>query len=130
MNCFKKGLGLMALLVLTAGCFEHNPVLPVHDEVLVYNLPYDLTYLRVVEGLQSVAGWDLDITLKESGLVRVRNLDYSGLDDADKRTVTFLVKRIESRKTSVELMPESQQTLGSGDLLKAVANELSQEVPK
>lgn len=130
MNGIKKGFGVMALMILMSGCFNHNPVLPVHDEVLVYDIPYDLTFLRVIDALQSVAGWDLELTTKEAGLIRVRNIDYGGLDDSDRRTVTFLVKRIDSGKTSVELAPNSQQTLGSGDLLKAVSGELSREVQK
>lgn len=130
MNGFKKGLMAIFFGILFAGCLQHKPFLPVHDQVLVYDIPYDLVYLRVLEGLQSVPGWDLEATVKEAGLIRVRNINISTLEDSDKRTITFLVKRLESGKTSVELAPSSQQTLGGGDLIKAVAHELDRELEK
>ena len=118
---------LMAALVLM-GCAHHNPILPVHDEVLVYPLAYDLTYLRTLDALMTVPGWDLETTDKEKGLIRVRNVEYSRVNDADKRLATFLLKRLNGRETSVELERDSQQVLGAGTLIKAVSAQLSREV--
>lgn len=129
MNNILKSSGLILIaFFLTLGCAHKKPLLPVHDEVLVYQLPYDLTYLRVLDSLQTLPDWELEVTDKEAGFVRVRNMNYGGLDDADKRTATFLIKRINLGETSVELAPESQQVIGVGDLMKAVGKYLSREV--
>jgi hypothetical protein len=122
---------LMSLFVVAAliGCANpKKPLLPVHDEVLVYPLAYDLTYLRTLEALMAVSGWDLEITDKENGLIRVRNIDYTGLDNSDQRTATFLLKRVGQRETSIELARDSQQAIGAGALIKAVSGQLNREV--
>lgn len=129
MNNMIKSSGLILLtLFLTVGCAHKKPLLPVHDEVLVYQLPYDLIYLRTLDALQTVPGWELQMTDKESGFIQVRNINYSGLDDSDKRTATFMIKRIDNGETSIELSRESQQVFGVGDLMKAVGKYLSREV--
>jgi len=114
-------------VTLTACASNRKPFLPVHDEVLVYPLAYDLTYLRTMDALMAVEGWDLEVTDKENGLIRVRNMDYTGLDNSDQRTATFILKRLNVRETSVELAPDSQQILGAGTLIKAVSAQLNRE---
>jgi hypothetical protein len=122
-----------ALIILMIGAAlpgcakDRKPLLPVHDEVLVYQLPYDLTYLRTLDALNSVHGWDLEVTDKEKGLIRVRNVDYTGFDNSDQRTADFVLKRLNSDETSIELARNSQQILGAGDLLKAVSIQLNRE---
>lgn len=110
------------------GCAAKKPLLPVHDEILVYPLPYDLTYLRTLDALMNVQGWDLEVTDKENGLIRVRNIDFTGLDDSDQRIADFIVKRVNKDESSIELARESQQVMGSGDLMKAVSVQLNREV--
>lgn len=119
---------LMIAAVFSAGCAGKKPLLPAHDEVLVYKLPYDLTYLRIIDALQTVPDWDLEMTDKENGWIRVRNINYSQFNDADKRLVTVMIKRLAAGQTSVEIRKEDQQVLGGGDLLKAISRELGQEV--
>ncbi len=128
MNQLKWISAVIISAVLLTGCAHKKPILPVHDEVLVYALPYDLMYLRTLDALQTVPDWDLDTTDKENGLIRVRNVNYKHLTESEKRIVSFLIKRTDDGQSSVEITKDSQQVIGGGDLMKAVARELSQEV--
>ncbi len=119
-------------LVGTFGCnvLQKNPVYPTHDEVLIFNLTYDLTYLRVLEAVDNVEGWDLEETDKEKGVIRVRNMNFSRLDDADTVLLTFLIKYMDNKHTSVQLAPESWNTQGAGELLKRIEQYLTVELNK
>lgn len=120
---------LIALFgLILAGCSTTEKILPLHDEVLTYELPYDLTYLRALDALNAQSGWLLEQTDKEKGIIKVRNIEYSRLDDADLRTLAFRVKRIDRTHTSVALAPESQRSLNGGDLLEAVDAQLRREL--
>jgi anthranilate phosphoribosyltransferase len=90
------------------------------DAVFVYELPYDLTYLRTLDALNLQKGWVLWGTEKEKGIISVQNTEYTHLDDADMRKLTFLVKRVDREHTSLSLAPESQCVQTSGDVLDAV----------
>ncbi len=118
------GLGL-------AGCNTVGEVLPPNDEVLVYKLPYDLTYLRTIEALNSIANWEIEETDKERGIISVRDTDYSRLDDSDLRVITFVVKRVDRETTSVCISPDnpkSQKVFGGKKLLEAIGEALGREV--
>lgn len=110
-----------------AGCAHDSPLLPVHKEVLVYPLPFDLVYLRTLETADLHPDWEPDYTLKEKGLIYLRNVRYSSFADADRRNVTIVVKRIGRRETSVSLAPESQAVAGAGELLTLIKENLSRE---
>ncbi len=117
--------------ICLAGFAAQNKVLPpLHDEVLTFKLPYDLTYLRTEEALERVDGWELQLTEKEKGVIVVRNINYSAWDDADTRVATVWVKRIGAKETSVQLAPQSQRILGGGKLLERVSQYLDQELNK
>ena len=125
-------LKLIPVIFLTvfafAGCAHHQkPLLPVHDEVLIYDVPYDLAYLRTLDALANVPDWDMETTEKEKGMIRMRNINYSGLTDSDQRTVTFLLKRVDNNRTSLELEKESQQAIGAPMLLKMISAMLNRE---
>ncbi|HOG24438.1 MAG: hypothetical protein BWY44_01129 [Candidatus Omnitrophica bacterium ADurb.Bin292] len=111
-----------------SGCATVEKMLPFHDEVLVYELPLDLTYLRTTEAMETLPGWVIESTDKEKGVIAARNVEYSRLDDSDTRTVTVLVKRVDRTHTSVTLAPESQRSLSGGDMLKAIDTMLSAEL--
>jgi hypothetical protein len=118
------------ILVLSLGFSACNTVgkaLPPNDEVLVYQLPYDLTYLRTMEALDGRGSWQLEETDKEKGIISVRDTNYSRLDDSDKRVITFQVKRLDRGVTSVSIDPKSQKVYGGADLLKAVSATLGRE---
>ncbi len=123
------GIFVFALAVsMMSGCAAQEKLVPVHDEVLIYDLPFDLTYLRTLEALERVPDWELELTEKEKGFVTVRNVNFSRFDDADERLVKVLVKRVGRNQTSVRLAPESQRVLGGEKLLAAVSKHMSREI--
>ena len=124
-------LSIALILVLCLGfsaCNTVGEILPPNDEVLVYQLPYDLTYLRTMEALDDHGSWQLEETDKEKGVISVRDTNYSRLDDADKRVITFQVKRVDRGTTSVSIAPDSQKVYGGAELMKAVGSALGREI--
>lgn len=115
------GLGL-------AGCNSVGKVLPPNDQVLVYKLPYDLTFLRTMDTLNTTENWQLDETDKERGFIKVRDMNYSRLDDSDLRVITFVVKRVDRETTSVSIDPASQKVFGGKKLLEVIGEALGREV--
>lgn len=129
----KKRLGLWGMVVclgmLGVGCKTvEKAVLPGHSEVLIYNLPYDLTYLRTLEALQTVKDWELRLTEKERGILRVYCQAFKAVDGTDEREITFLIKRINRGQTSIQIAPDDQHVPGGGALLEKVASVLNDEV--
>ncbi len=122
---------LFALLILAplAGCSSiRQEDIPAHTEVLLYTTPFDLTYLRTLEALENVDGWELEETEKEKGIIRVRNMKYSNLADADLRQATILITRIDRGQTSVQLAPYSQHVIGGADLMKRISQYVGREL--
>jgi len=128
MNRFSKFFLILILGLGLAGCNTVGKVLPPNDEVLVYKLPYDLTYLRTMEALDGKGAWQLEETDKERGIISVRDTNYSSLDDSDLRVITFIVKRVDRGTTSVSIEPESQKVFGGKKLLDSVGEALGREV--
>jgi len=122
---------LALILVLSLGfsaCNTVGKVLPPNDEVLVFQLPYDLTYLHTMEALDGRGSWQLEGTDKEKGVISVRDTNYSRLDDSDKRVITFQIKRVDRGTTSVSIAPDSQKVFGGADLLKVISLALGREI--
>ncbi len=122
---------VLVLGIALTGCNTVSKVLPPNDETLVYKMPYDVTYLRTLEALNSKPApeWDLEDTDMTKGTIRVRNMNYSNLDDADFRIITFVVKRVDSETTSVSILPGKDQHVPGGDLLlKTIGERLGREV--
>ncbi len=128
MNYFSKFVLILILGLSLAGCNTVGKVLPPNDEVLVYKLPYDLTYLRTMEALNSVGTWELEETDKEKGTLSVRDTNYSRLDDSDLRVITFVVKRVDRGTTSVSIDPKNQKVFGGKKLLEAIGEALGHEI--
>lgn len=125
LNVFIFGILSLGL----AGCSgKSKSLLPVHDEVLVYALPLDLTYLRTVEAVNAHPDWEVDYTDKEKGLIVLRNMRYSSFADADLRTAVLVLKRVGPRETSVQFDPESQAVRGGDEILDLIKQYLSREV--
>jgi len=93
---------------------------PKYDQVLVYDKPFDLTFLRTLEALNSVPGWALEETDKTKGVIILRNTEYGNLFDRDKWVVKFNVVSLGRKKTSVAIDSESQRNVKGGDLLKRI----------
>jgi hypothetical protein len=119
---------LLSALLVMGGCATGEKLLPKIDEVLIYPLPFDLTYLRTVEALEQHPDWELEETEKEKGVITVRNTAYGQFGDADKRHIVFDLRRISGEKTSVSIAPRYQQVLGGGELLKLIAKYLTNEL--
>lgn len=128
MNYFSKFFLILILGLSLSGCNTVGEVLPPNDEVLVYKLPYDLTYLRTMEALNTVGTWELEETDKERGILSVRDTNYSRLDDSDLRVIAFVVKRVDRGTTSVSIDPKSQKVFGGKKLLEAIGGALGREV--
>ena len=119
---------LVALMLVAGWGCAHNSVLPIHDEVLVYPLPLDLTFLRTLEAVQKHPDWELDRTDKEKGTITIRNMRFSSFADADRRVATLRIKRENERETSVQFDPKSQAIVGGDEILALVREYLSREV--
>ena len=119
-------VGLSFLMGL-AGCsafqkyvLHHEQDLPVYDRVLVYERPYDYTFLKTIEALNTFPEWVLEETDKNKGLIVIRNTQYGHLFDRDKWVARFNIKRLDKRKTSVSLDPSSQRLEKGGELLNRI----------
>lgn len=128
MNPFSKFVLILVLGLGLVGCNTVGDILPPNDEVLVYKLPYDLTYLRTMEALDGTGSWQLEETDKEKGLISVRDTDYSRLDDSDLRVINFVVKRVDRGTTSVSIDPKSRKVFGGKKLLEVISAALGREV--
>jgi len=127
MNFFSKLVLILMLGWGLVGCNTVGEVLPPNDEVLIFKLPYDLTYLRTMEALDGKGYWQLEETDKEKGIISVRDTNYSRLDDSDLRVITFWVKRVDRGTTSVAIEPKSQKVFGGQKLLDAIGEVLGRE---
>ena len=60
---YASSAALFFVLLALSGCIHNQvskAVLPAHDDVLVYELPFDLVYLRTLEALENVDNWELE----------------------------------------------------------------------
>jgi len=115
------------VLVLAVGCASMGKKDdPKWDKVLVYDRPYDFTYLRTLEALNSFPDWLLETTDKEKGYIIIRNTEYAHLYDRDKTVVRVNIKRLEQRKTSVSFDPTTQQFEKGGVILDRIDSMMKQ----
>ena len=114
------------------GCslYRHveKDLLPKHDQVLMFDLSYDLVYLRTLEAMENVSGWELEETEKEKGIIRVRNTDYSRFGDKDLQFATLEIRRIAREQTSVQLSKDTQYIVGGDKLLSAITEFVGREL--
>ena len=111
-------------IALLTGCI-HQPLVK-HDQVLLYNRPFDYTYDQVIDAVSSVHPWQLASTTRSMGEIVLLNEQYWDTLDTDKRTATILVKRVSRRQTAVQLAPDSQNVIGVAVLLKKIDQVLGQ----
>ena len=93
---------------------------PAYDQVLIYDRPYDYTFLRTLEALNTFSDWTLEETDKNKGLIVLRNTQYGHFSDKDKWVARFTVKSLGRKQTSVALEPSSQRLEQGGELLKRI----------
>ena len=109
-----------ATLAFVIGCTTMDPHPVRYDQVLVYDTPYDYTYLRTLEAVNTFSDWVLEETDKEKGLIVLRNTQYGHLFDRDKVSARFVVTRVSQSQTSVALEPDSQQIQQGKKLLDQI----------
>ena len=64
------GAGLFILMVVTGCSWSGKSIeAPRYDRVLVYERPYDYTYLRTLEALNTFPDWVLQDTDKEKRFI-------------------------------------------------------------
>jgi len=106
-------------LSLVSGCAAAKEY-PKYDQILVYDKPFDYTFLKTLEALNTFSGWTLEETDKNKGVIILRNTEYGSLFDRDKWLVRFNVVSLGRKKTSVSIDPDSQHNAMGGDLLKRI----------
>lgn len=115
----KSILIVLVMAGLTTGCKTwHSEVkeVPPFERTLVFDRPFDVTYLKTLEALNTFPDWLLLQTNKEQGLIVLRNQQYGHVFDRDKGIARFIIRRVNRKQTSVELDPSSQE-MGKGELL-------------
>ena len=107
------------IVFILAGCASVKDA-PKYDQVLVYDEPFDYTFLKTMEALNTVKGWTLEETDKNKGIIILRNTEYSHLFDHDKWLVRFNLVSLGRKKTSVSIDPASQYNVKGGELLDRI----------
>ena len=112
-------VSILITSVFASGCSSLKDY-PRYDQVLVYDRPFDYTYLKTLEALNTFPDWVLEETDKNKGLIVIRNTQYGHLFDRDKWVARFNIRRLDKRKTSVSLDPSSQRLEKGGELLNRI----------
>ena len=110
---------VLAFIFFVSGCATAKEY-PKFDQVLVYDKPYDFTYLKTLEALNTFTSWTLEETDKNKGMIVLRNTEYGNLFDRDKWVIRFNVISLGRKKTSVSIDPASQRNVMGGELLSRV----------
>ena len=123
------GILLACGLSFSSCAHQHKKeLLPSHDEVLRYPLAYDLVFLRTIEGLENIQGWEVQETEKEKGIIRVYNHQIGRTDDSDNRVATIFVKRVNRNETTVELASGSRRVGGGKEMMQVISQYVSREL--
>lgn len=111
---FKRLSAGIAVCLMICGC-NTAADLVVHDELFTYEMTYDKVFLFALDAIEKTEEWDLVMTNKDEGVIKVRAKDFMNDDE-----VKVVIKRIEKGKTSLELAKDSQRIRGVETLLKAI----------
>lgn len=118
-NRFLASVCILLIPVFLGSCSSIEKY-PRYDKVLVYQQPYDFTYLRVLEALNSFPNWILQDTDKEKGIIEIQNTEFAHLFDRDKAHARFIVARVAQNETTVSLDPDSQKLEKGGEFLERI----------
>jgi len=98
-----------------------HAVLPVYDEVLVFDHAIDFTYLRVLDSILDEPDWTLHETNQKEGfLVAVNERFPDAFAPIDQRMVSFQLTQVSRGQTTVQVTPSTQTVVGVKDLLQAI----------
>lgn len=121
-------LGLSLIFAACAG--KSSPYLPIekvpasNSQEIKVEKGYDFVYLSVFDTVNNLSSWKPDKTLKEEGIIRLRNTLFSRLDDSDLRVITLHVRRDSVTQTSVYLDTNSRRVIGADEVLAAIRQKL------
>ena len=118
---------LTSVFFTLSGCQQVvRHVMPVHDEVLVFNKAMDYTYLRVIDAILATPDWSIYETNKREGMVRAYNMKYADpFAPLDSRVATFYVKPLSRRRSSLEVARPSQTLIGLDRILKSIKESMN-----
>lgn len=113
-----------------AACASSSPYLPVekipasNSEEIHVDKAFDFVYLNVFDAANEMKTWSPTKTLKDEGLIQLRNSQFSRFDESDRREIYLRVRRDTPMKTSVFLEPDSRRVIGADEVLAAVRKKL------
>jgi hypothetical protein len=124
-------LSLWVSLSLSA-CASSDKLLPLgsvpatNNEEIVISKPYDFVYLSVFDVVNGLSKWTPEKTLKDEGLIALKNTQFSRFDDSDNRNIHLRIRRDNPKQTSVYLDPDSRRVIGADEVLLAIRKKLGQ----
>ncbi len=120
--CFALGL---------AACAGSQKYLPIeqipagNNEEIHVAKAYDFVYLNVFDTVNALPDWAPDKTLKDEGLIRLKNTQFSRFDDSSNRVINLHIRRDSALQTSVYLDPDSRRVIGADQVLAAIRKKFS-----
>lgn len=100
--------------VALSGCVTTMTETVVHDELFTYDMPFDRTYLMVLDAIETIPSWQLESTNMKDGLVVVREPGAGG------EQAILMLRRVNKKQTTLELARPSQRIPNAGSLLQDV----------
>ena len=121
----------LGCVFFVAACASAPKFLPIekipagNNEEIHVEKAYDFVYLNTYDAVNVLSNWVPDKTLKDEGLIRLQNTQFSRFDDSDNRTINLRVRRDTAKQTSVFLDPDSRRVIGADKVLDAVRKKLN-----
>ena len=116
---------------LLTACASPSNFLPIekipagNSEEIHVTKPYDFVYLAVFDAANSSDHWTPSQTLKDEGLMRLRNTQFSRFDDSSARVVNVRIRRDSLTQTSVFLEEDSRRVIGADEVLDIIRKKLA-----
>ena len=86
----------------------------VFDEIYTYEVPYDAAFLTVIEAVDAIPGWKLEMTYERQGHILARQDSLRG------KLVTIWIRQVTLNQTSIELHHTSQNVQGADKLMREI----------
>lgn len=124
------GFYLSLTLFLAACAGPSSPYLPAEQvpagnsrEIRV-NKAFDFVYLNTFDAVNMMPNWIPEKTIKDEGLIQLKNKEYSRFDDSDRRVINLRIRRDSPTQTSVFLEQDSQRVIGADEVLAVIRKKL------
>jgi|GEM_PF-2882129 len=115
---------------LLMACASPSHFLPIekipagNSEEIHISKSYDFVFLSVFDAVNASDHWAPSQTLKDEGLIRLRNTQFSKIDDSSARAVDVRIRRDSLTQTSVFLDQDSRRVIGADEVLNAIRKKL------